>query len=85
MDVPFDRETLQKRFKHVSIPPLEFEGSVISMPAQTNSERKRLSMGIAFIAKRKGFLKRESAIQVGTWKIIEGRHADVQPVDVHAK
>ena len=61
IDVLFVCETKKQRWESGSVKPLHFDGSVISMTPQTKRRNKRdgISMGIAFLYKRRGLLRRE--------------------------
>ena len=84
IDILFVCETFQRRFESGIILPLNFAGSVISMPAHKNLRGGRPSMGIAFLAKQKGLLRRESAQDGNKWQMLEVRHANVRLVGLYA-
>ena len=63
IDVLFVCETKQQRWPSGSVKPLEFDGSIIAMSAhaKTRGRRQGISMGIAFLSKRPGLLRRDGA------------------------
>ena len=63
IDVLFVCETKQQRWPSGSVKPLDFDGSIIAMSAhaKTRGRRQGISMGIAFISKRPGLLRRDGA------------------------
>ena len=65
IDILFACETKQQRWLSGSVKPLNFDGSVISMTAHAKSRgtRQGASMGIAFLSKRPGLLRREGDYQ----------------------
>ena len=83
LDVLFVCETLQRRLRGLNL-PLHFEGEVTAMPAVRKSKRGRPSMGIAFLSKTKGLLKRVSARQGEHWQILEVSHPQVRLAGVYA-
>lgn len=84
LDVLFVYETLQRRIKSCILLPLEFEGSVIVMPAHNNMRRGRSSMGNAFLEKHKGLLLKESAQEERKWQMLEVRHANIRLVGMYS-
>ena len=58
----------------------------MSAHAKTRGRRQGISMGIAFLSKRPGLLRRDGAYQ-GTrnkWQILVVRHADIRIIGVYA-
>ena len=88
IDILFACETKQQRWKSGAVKRLHFDGSIISMTAHEKSSGKRrgVSMGIAFLSKRPGMLRREGAIQSkrNKWQILVVRHADIRFIGVYA-
>lgn len=84
LDALFVCETLQSRCKSGIIPPLKFEGNIVSMPAQKRSRCGRESMGNAFITKKKEIPRKESAPQGNHWQVLEVRHAKIRLVGLYA-
>jgi len=88
IDILFVCETKQQRWSSGSVKPLDFDGNVISMMAKAKSSGKRqgMSMGIAFLSKRPGMLRREGAYQCtrNKWQILVVRHADIRIIGVYA-
>ena len=83
-DVLFVCETFQTRYKSGIIQPLAFEGSVISMPAHSIRRGGRPSMGIAFLDKRKGLLRRVSAHEGRSWQMLEVSNDNIRFVGLYA-
>ena len=65
IDVLFVCETKQQRCPSGPVKPLEFDGSIIAMTARakTRGRRQGISMGIVFLSKRPGLLRRDGAYQ----------------------
>ena len=65
IDDLFVCETKQQRWPSGSVEPLDFDGSIIAMSAhaKTRGRRQGNSMGIAFLSKRPGLLRRDGAYQ----------------------
>ena len=81
-------ETKQQRRESGSVKPLHFDGNVIAMTAHAKKSGKRqgISMGIAFLGKRSGLLRRDGAYQRtrNKWQILFVRHADMRIICVYA-
>ena len=74
IDVLFVYETKQQRWPSGSVKPLDFDGSIIAMSAhaKTRGRRQGIRMGIAFLSKRPGLLRRDGAYQSSRnkWQIL---------------
>ena len=81
-------ETKQQRWASGTVKQLDFDGNVISMTAHAKKSGKRQghSMGIAFLTKTNGLIRREGAYQGSRnkWQILVVRHADVRIIGVYA-
>ena len=88
IDILFVCETKQQRWESGSVKPLHFEGNVIAMTAHTKKSGRRMgiSMGIAFLSKRPGLLRRDGAYQStrNKWQMLVVRHADMRIIGVYA-
>ena len=81
-------ETKQQRRPSGSVKPLHFDGNVVAMTAHatTSGKRQGISMGIAFLSKRPGMLRRDGEYQStrNKWQALVVGHADMRIVDVYA-
>ena len=88
IDLLFVCETKQQRWASGTVKQLEFGGNVMSMTAhaKTSGKRQGHSMGIAFLTKTNGLIRREGAYQGSRnkWQILVVRHADVRIIGVYA-
>lgn len=80
VDVLFVCETLQRRWKSRIVPPINFEGIIISMPAHKPRRSGRPNMGIAFLFKWRGLLRKQSTFEGKYWQMLEVRHANLKVV-----
>lgn len=74
----FECETLRRILRSGIILPLKFGGCVISMAAHKRMHQSKTIMGIAFLTKHKGLLKRESAHDRKSWHMLKLRHAKLR-------
>ena len=88
IDLLFVCETKQQRWASGTVKQLDFDGNVISMTAFAKSSNKRQgqSMGIAFLTKKNGLIRRKGAYQGARNKcqILVVRHADIIIIGVYA-
>lgn len=61
IDIPLVCETKQKSWENATVTQLHFDGTIISMEAHAKACVKRQGhiMGVAFLSKRRGLIRRE--------------------------
>ena len=88
IDILFVCETKQQRWESGSVKPLHFDGNVKAMTAHAKKGGKRMgiSMGIAFLSKWPGLLRRDGAYQStrNKWQMLVVRRADMRIIGVYA-